>query len=603
MAYLNSYTAPVSRKQDTSQLSVSRVLSATMAHFSPLLAAHCAATATPQEISNWLRDDEALISAQGNCSWLAYYLPEYETKRGLAIATCLTPSPALGHDIKKLIYKNVLSRIRRHLKRGGSNTTPDGTIHEIGIAEQAIPHSELSTTLRVIAHLQEAAIIQRDTTASTIMAWLEERVALSRHTISESAPHEAEIPRPPPTPRKRLCYICRMAMTASYPPQPAMCIPCGSFNHSSSMLSTPSKLILPHTFTALVTGARVNLGYHTALRLLRCGARVIATTRYPLDAISRYIEEPDSHVWKNRLKVIGADFRCAKDAHDLVHETKQCLTQWAHGGDVRLSALINNAAQTLTDSVKREEHAIEREKALGKRLVHRELLIEGSYTTRVRGRELPMRLLNAGSTSVPPESSLEEQTGAVGSVDILDMSYKTTTQVEPYTKSSWVQSISEIPYEDVGSALSVNTFVPFILCRELLPLMGCSSIEKPTKPQGYIINVSSREGIFESHTSSSAKRGKHVHTNMSKAALNMLTETEAEPAWRKKRIAMNTVDPGYMSAAPEYEDAFEGMRPIGWEDGAGRVLWPIAVAEMGERVVWGRFLKHYGVVEGEAGRG
>ncbi|CAN9291661.1 unnamed protein product [Alternaria alternata] len=377
-----------------------------MAHFSPLLAAHCAATATPQEISNWLRDDEALISAQGNCSWLAYYLPEYETERGLAIATCLTPSPALGHDIKKLIYKNVLSRIRRHLKRGGSNTTPDETVHEIGIAERAIPHSELSTTLRVIAHLQEAAIIQRDTTASTIMAWLEERVALSRHTISESAPHEAEIPRPPPTPRKRF---------------------------------------------------------------------------------------------------------------------------------------------------------------------------------------------------VPPESSLEEQTGAAGSADILDMSYKTTTQVEPYTKSSWVQSISEIPYEDVGSALSVNTFVPFILCRELLPLMGCSSIEKPTKPQGYIINVSSREGIFESHTSSSAKRGKHVHTNMSKAALNMLTETEAEPAWRKKRIAMNTVDPGYMSAAPEYEDAFEGMRPIGWEDGAGRVLWPIAVAEMGERVVWGRFLKHYGAVEGGGG--
>jgi NAD(P)-dependent dehydrogenase (short-subunit alcohol dehydrogenase family) len=183
-------------------------------------------------------------------------------------------------------------------------------------------------------------------------------------------------------------------------------------------------------------------------------------------------------------------------------------------------------------------------------------------------------------------------------------------QLEPYTKSSWVQSISEIPYEDVGSALSVNTFVPFILCRELLPLMGYSKVSSstnppspPTKPQGYIINVSSREGIFETHTSSSAKRGKHVHTNMSKAALNMLTETEAESAWRGKRVAMNTVDPGYMSAAPEYEDAFEGVRPIGWEDGAGRVLWPIAVAEMGGRVVWGRFLKHYGAVEGEAGRG
>ena len=77
----------------------------------------------------------------------------------------------------------------------------------------------------------------------------------------------------------------------------------------------------------------------------------------------------------------------------------------------------------------------------------------------------------------------------------------------------------------------------------------------------------------------------------------MLTETEAEPAWRSRRVAMNTVDPGYMSAAPECEEAFEGVRPIGWEDGARRVLWPIAVAEIGGEVVKGRFLKHYGAVE------
>ncbi|CAG5148431.1 uncharacterized protein ALTATR162_LOCUS2199 [Alternaria atra] len=581
-----------------------------MAHFSPLQAPHFAATETPEEISKRLREDEALISAQKPCSWLAYHLPEYETERGSAIAAYLAPSLDLSHDIKKLIYENILNRIRRHLRNSGSNTTPDGTVHEMEMAEHALLPSELSATLKVIAHLQETAVIQRDTTAGTIMAWLEERVAPVRRTNSEFVPNKAEIPRPPPTPRKRLCYICRMAMTNPYPPQSSMCIPCGSFNHSSSLLSTPSRLVLPKTFTALVTGARVNLGYHTALRLLRCGAQVIATTRYPHDAILRYIEEPDSHIWRNRLRVIGADFRSAKDAHNLVLETKQCLKQWANGRDVRLSALINNAAQTLTDSVKKEERAVKRENDLSRRITHQELLIEGSYKSRVRGRELPPRLENATSNSLPTLGFPEGRTDNVDTADTLDLSHETTMQLEPYTKSSWVQSISEIPYEDVGSALSVNTFVPFILCRELLPLMGYSKVNNstnppspPTKPQGYIINVSSREGIFETHTSSSAKRGKHVHTNMSKAALNMLTETEAESAWRGKRVAMNTVDPGYMSAAPEYEDAFEGVRPIGWEDGAGRVLWPIAVAEMGGRVVWGRFLKHYGAVEGEAGRG
>ena len=83
----------------------------------------------------------------------------------------------------------------------------------------------------------------------------------------------------------------------------------------------------------------------------------------------------------------------------------------------------------------------------------------------------------------------------------------------------------------------------------------------------------------------------------------MLTETEAEPGWRMRKVAINTVDPGYMSAAPEYEDAFDGARPIGWEDGAGRVLWPIAVAEIEGQGVEGRFLKHYGAIEVEPGMG
>jgi NAD(P)-dependent dehydrogenase (short-subunit alcohol dehydrogenase family) len=115
--------------------------------------------------------------------------------------------------------------------------------------------------------------------------------------------------------------------------------------------------------------------------------------------------------------------------------------------------------------------------------------------------------------------------------------------------------------------------------------------------------VSSREGIFEDRTNAHAKNGKHVHTNMSKAALNMITETEAAPAWKSRRIAMNTVDPGYMSAAPEYEDAFNGVRPIGWEDGAGRVLWPIAIGELEGKPIVGRFLKHYGAVEVDPGVG
>jgi NAD(P)-dependent dehydrogenase (short-subunit alcohol dehydrogenase family) len=119
------------------------------------------------------------------------------------------------------------------------------------------------------------------------------------------------------------------------------------------------------------------------------------------------------------------------------------------------------------------------------------------------------------------------------------------------------------------------------------------SSSSPSKPAGYIINVSSREGILEDTPGSSSKAGHHVHTNMSKAAINMITETEAQAAWRTRRVAMNSVDPGYMSAAPECRKA-EGC-PIGFEDGAARVLWPVSIGEVEKKVIRGRFLKHFRV--------
>ncbi|KGQ02033.1 hypothetical protein PAAG_11209 [Paracoccidioides lutzii Pb01] len=64
---------------------------------------------------------------------------------------------------------------------------------------------------------------------------------------------------------------------------------------------------------------------------------------------------------------------------------------------------------------------------------------------------------------------------------------------------------------------------------------------------------------------------------------------------------MNTVDPGYMSAAPEYQR--DDGCPIGFEDGAARVLWPIAVGIKDGSAVWGRFLKHFGEADVHTRRG
>ncbi|KAK2764700.1 oxidoreductase [Colletotrichum kahawae] len=396
-------------------------------------------------------------------------------------------------------------------------------------------------------------------------------------------------------PQRQLCYVCSRTLSQEqrHKTLGSMCVACGDFNLVERAYSMPGHLCLLGN-TALVTGARINLGFHTALRLLRCGAFVIASSRYPEDAFSRYQKELDFEKWKNRLRIVGADFRAAKDAFALVEATKAILRE----EDRRLDILINNAAQTLTEPINKEQIAATREQELleqsGAPDAENKVVVRRGYTARVRGgATLPgisgqdVNLLEASSQT---DSAVKEMP-------------MTNMQISsPPGPSSWVQSLSDIPYEDVITAHSVNTFVPLILIRELLPGMQ----------DGHIVNVSSREGIFETHRASSAKRGHHVHTNMSKAGLNMITETEAATAWKKYKVAMNTVDPGYMSAAPEYEDARGGERPIGWEDGASRVLWPIARSvreQMDPQTrhvrkdyapMWDRFLKHYGAVRADA---
>ncbi|KAK8017912.1 oxidoreductase protein [Apiospora marii] len=122
------------------------------------------------------------------------------------------------------------------------------------------------------------------------------------------------------------CYVCQMWLKQAHKVFPRMCEPCGDFNIAGSEVSLPSNLKLDGK-VALVTGGRINLGFHTALRLLRCGASVIVSTRYPEDAVTRYENESDASVWKGRLKVIGADFRSAGDAFQLVKQVQNLVEQ------------------------------------------------------------------------------------------------------------------------------------------------------------------------------------------------------------------------------------------------------------------------------------
>ncbi|KAK6209420.1 hypothetical protein LQW54_006273 [Pestalotiopsis sp. IQ-011] len=504
-------------------------------------------------------------------SLLGLYLPSFSTPRARKISDKLTP----GLDIatQQLIYNDTAKKLKRGIHKI-PEVKPNYDDHQLPYETLESDPSEGSN--------------------ETKTSWA--------HAVRKYADS-----RPIRGPRgQKPCYICRYVVRDMHQTFPSLCKACGEFNLAGSNLSLPESLDLNNR-VALVTGARINLGYHTALRLLRCGARVIASTRYPEDALSRYQAEPDFAAWEDRLRIIGADFRAAADAFGLVEQTKKVVHEW--GG--RLDILINNAAQTLTDSIKKEKGAVAREAILYREGGTKATIVGHNYILRVRGAA-PDRLIGASEGS-NEEKLLKGNSTSDGLVHT-PPSETSALQLKPEDEgpSSWVQSISEIPYEDVVTAQSVNALVPLILMRELLPLMyrqqdDDKKSQDPNRPAAYVVNVSSREGIFESSHKSSAKRGHHVHTNMSKAALNMITETEAVTAWRGgRRVAINTVDPGYMSAAPEFESAYGGERPIGWEDGAGRVLWPVAIGEGAEqKPVWGRFLKHYGAsrVDVRWGRG
>ncbi|KAE8392463.1 hypothetical protein BDV23DRAFT_192581 [Aspergillus alliaceus] len=569
-------------------------------------------TQHPATIAACLRRDQLLCQDNHLPSPLAMHLPTKPCELLNAISKHLIPDTNIPEPIRVLQCQGIISGIKASVRQ--MSRTSNWGADDVERGSSIIPTTnDFKSALRVLEYLQKypsISMLNAKSPFPAVMTSVKTQLALEHGLRAVNHLNNAHKDRrlnsnPNSKSQKRnpRCYMCHLETPPgdTHDTYPSLCRPCGSFNLASSAISLPPSLMLWGK-TALVTGGRVNLGFSTALRLLRCGASVIVSSRYPRDTVVRYERESDYGSWGPRLKVVGADFRTARDAFRLVEVVKRLLDDWDGEGrgasSTTLDILINNAAQTLTDPVRSETRAIMREEQLGEKVgVHRCIADhEDRYVPKLRGGvrsvwggiEDRVRLQIAGGGLT--DNGLEQTQIQKGLGPDADG--------EVSSKSSWTQSLDQIPYEDVISAQAVNAFVPLILCRELLPRMG--AVGTSSRPLGYIINVSSREGILESKTKSPSKAGHHVHTNMSKAALNMITETESESAW-KRRVAMNTVDPGYMSAAPECQQA-EGC-PIGFEDGAARVLWPIAVGERDHRVIRGRFLKHFGQHDAIISRG
>lgn len=134
--------------------------------------------------------------------------------------------------------------------------------------------------------------------------------------------------------------------------------------------------------------------------------------------------------------------------------------------------------------------------------------------------------------------------------------------------NSWQITISDVDQDEMQEVYRVNAIAPCILVQSLLPLLK-KSIVPP-----YVINVHAREGLFNVH-----KSGYHLHLNMAKSALHMLTKclirsnlkTESE-----NNFCIHGCDPGWISVDEYYKTSRPWIvPPLDEIDGAARILYPL----------------------------